>query len=82
MIKTRINPTTGQEEWYNQPEGLPGIWMTRGYCARCKPFNECLGFRGLTDGEWDEVETLISETNNLASLKNKIEDITGLKKCV
>ena len=26
-MKTRINPKTGREEFWNQPEGLPGIWM-------------------------------------------------------
>ena len=30
-MKTRINPKTGREEYWNQPEGLPGIWMERGF---------------------------------------------------
>jgi len=35
-MKTSINPETGKEEFWNQPEGLPVIWMTRGCCIRCK----------------------------------------------
>ena len=38
LMKTRINPETGKEEYWNQPPGLPGIWMTRGFCDRCQPF--------------------------------------------
>ena len=36
-MKTRINHETGKEEYWNQPPGLPGIWMTRGFCDRCQP---------------------------------------------
>lgn len=79
-MKTRINPKTGREEFWNQPEGLPGIWMTRGFCDRCLSFNKCMGFLELSDAEWKNVEDLISETNDLANLE-KSPNIPKLKKC-
>ena len=79
-MKTRINPKTGREEFWNQPEGLPGIWMTRGHCDRCEPFNKCMGFLNLTDAEWKSVENLISETNDFVSLE-KSPNLSKLKKC-
>ena len=33
-ILYRTNPVTGKEECWNQPEGLPGIWMEPGFCDR------------------------------------------------
>jgi hypothetical protein len=77
---TRINPVTGREEFWNQPPGLPGIWMTRGYCERCKPFGECLGFFSLSDEEWKEVENLVEETNNIEAA-TKIASDKKLSKC-
>jgi hypothetical protein len=74
---TRINPTTGREEFWNQPPGLPGIWMTRGYCDRCNPYNECLGFLKLSEDEWIEAEQLIAETKD--SLK-QVELLDTLKR--
>jgi hypothetical protein len=79
-MKTRINPKTGREEFWNQPEGLPGIWMTRGFCDRCHQFNKCMGFLELTDAEWKSVEDLIRETNDLVNLE-KNPNIPKLKKC-
>ena len=79
-MKTRINPKTGREEFWNQPEGLPGIWMTRGFCDRCVSFNKCMGFLELSDAEWKSVEDLISETNDLVNLE-KSPNIPELKKC-
>jgi len=56
MIKTRINPKTKKEEIWVQPEGLPGIWSERGFCDRCKPFNDCLGLREIDDRDWAQME--------------------------
>ena len=79
-MKTRINPKTGREEFWNQTEGLPGIWMTRGFCDRCLSFNKCMGFLELSDAEWKNVEDLISETNDLVNLE-KSPNVSKLKKC-
>jgi hypothetical protein len=79
-MKTRINPKTGREEYWNQPNGLPGIWMERGFCQRCKPFNKCMGLLDLTDAEWKNVEELISETNDLLNIE-KTANLGRLKKC-
>ena len=79
-MKTRINPKTGREEYWNQPTGLPGIWMTRGFCDRCHPFNQCLGLLELSDDEWNSVENLIDETNDLLNVKKVIES-KELKTC-
>jgi hypothetical protein len=77
---TRINTKTGREEFWNQPEGLPGIWMTRGFCDRCNPFNKCMGLLELTDAEWESMENLISETNDILSIE-KSPKLSKLKKC-
>lgn len=56
MIKTRINPKTKKEEIWVQPYSLPGIWMQRGYCDRCEPFNDCLGLMEIDDRDWAQME--------------------------
>lgn len=76
----RINAETGREEFWNQPPGLPGIWMTRGYCVRCEQFNQCLGLLDLSEAEWCEIENLISKTNNLLVVKDVIKE-KDLKAC-
>ena len=76
----RINDETGREEFWNQPAGLPGIWMTRGYCVRCEQFNQCLGLLDLSEAEWSEIENLISQTNNLLVVKDVIKE-KDLKTC-
>lgn len=78
-MKTRINPTTGREEFWNQPPGLPGIWMERGFCMRCKPFDQCMGFLELSMEEWKSLEDFISQNGELTSY-DKV-DIHQLKKC-
>jgi hypothetical protein len=72
-MKTRINPKTGREEYWNEPPGLPGIWMTRGFCDRCYPFNKCLGLMNLSDKEWKSIEDLIVETNNILNVEEVIK---------
>jgi hypothetical protein len=79
-MKTRKNPLTGKEEYWNQPPGLPGIWMTRGYCDRCSPFLECLGFDVLSEEEWQEVENLVAETNRIEAA-HKFSTDKKLKRC-
>ncbi len=76
----RINPETGKEEFWNQPLGLPGIWMTPGYCDRCKPFNECLGLLTMDAQEWASVEDLITKTNWLLDVKEQLKE-KDLKSC-
>jgi hypothetical protein len=80
-MKTRINPVTGREEYWNEPPGLPGIWMTRGFCDRCYPFNKCLGFMNLSDKEWNDLENKVDElVNDRAKLESVIVE-KQLKKC-
>jgi hypothetical protein len=79
-MKTRINPETGKEEYWNQPPGLPGIWMTRGFCDRCQPFYTCLGLIDLSDSEWQSVENLMAETNDILGVKKVLEK-KDLKTC-
>ncbi len=79
-IKYRTNPVTGKEEFWNQPEGLPGIWMEPGFCDRCKPFNECLGLRDMDDQEWASVEDLITQATNLLVIKVQLK-VKELKPC-
>ena len=76
----RINAETGREEFWNQPAGLPGIWMTRGYCDRCEQFSQCLGLLNLSEDEWSKIENLITQTNNLLVVKNVIKE-KELKAC-
>jgi hypothetical protein len=73
--------TTGREEFWNEPPGLSGIWMTRGYCDRCHPFNKCMGFLELSDQEWEDLEGMIDDSLD----SSKIEGALGgkqFKKCV
>ena len=79
-MKTRINPVTGREEYWNEPPGLPGIWMTRGFCDRCYSFNKCLGLLNLSDDEWKSVENLIDETKNIINVETVIKS-KDLKTC-
>ena len=80
-MKTRINPTTGREEFWNEPPGLPGIWMTRGYCDRCLPFKKCMGFLELSDQEWEELEEMIDDSLDSSKIKGALVG-KQLKKCV
>ena len=56
MIKTRINPKTKKEEIWVQPYEKPGIWVQRGFCDRCQPFNDCLGLMEIDDRDWAQME--------------------------
>ncbi len=72
MIQTRLDPKTGREQIWVKPEGLPGLWVTRGFCDRCAAYRECLGLLSLTDSEWKDLEELISETNDNSEVKEKL----------
>lgn len=76
----RINTESGREEVWIQPAGLPGIWITKGYCDRCEQFNQCLGLLDLSDSEWSKIENLITQTNNLFIVKEVIKE-NDLKTC-
>jgi hypothetical protein len=79
MIQKRIDPETGREQIWVKPDGLPGLWVTRGYCVRCEPFKDCLGFLSLSDEEWASVEALVADANSTAEAK---EHVVGLElKC-
>ena len=80
-MKTRINPKTGREEFWNEPLGLPGIWMTRGFCDRCYPFNKCLGLMELSENEWNNLENMVDELVNNPSKLEGVFDNRQLKKC-
>ena len=80
MRITRINSVTGKEEFWNKPPGLPGIWMTPGFCDRCKEYKDCLGLLGLSDAEWEDVQSFIHKTNNSTSIFD-LEKVQQLKKC-
>lgn len=60
----RINPKTGKIEIKLQPKGLPVIWVEL-YCDRCEKFQECLGFKDLSDETWEELNQIISQTNQI-----------------
>jgi hypothetical protein len=68
----RINPFTGKEEFWNQPTGLTGIWMTPEYCDRCKQFNGFLGLSVLSDTERGELENSICDALDRAEIYGKI----------
>ncbi len=72
MIQKRIDPVTGREQLWVKPDGLPGLWVTRGYCERCEPFKDCLGFLSLSDEEWADVESLIADANSTAEVKERV----------
>jgi hypothetical protein len=72
MIQKRIDPETGREQIWVKPDGLPGLWVTRGYCDRCEPFKDCLGFLSLSDEEWANVQSMIVDVNNTAEFKERI----------
>lgn len=50
--KSRINPTTGQLEYWSQPPGLPGIWLAPGFCSRCQPYKKCFGLSVIEEEDW------------------------------
>ena len=72
MIQKRLDPKTGREQIWVKPVGLPGLWVTRGYCDRCEVYQECLGLLSLSDLEWTELEELISEVNDFTAVKERI----------
>ena len=76
----RINTESGREEFWNQPAGLQGIWMTRGFCDRCEQFNQCLGLQDLSESEWANIENLIPQANKLFFVKEVIKE-RKLKTC-
>ncbi len=79
-MKTRINPVTGREEYWNQPPGFPGLWIPRGFCDKCHSFNQCLGLLNISDEEWERVDDLITETNDILGVKKVLEK-KDLKTC-
>lgn len=50
--KSRINPATGQLEYWSQPPGLPGIWLAPGFCSRCQPYKKCFGLSVIEEEDW------------------------------
>ncbi len=62
----RINSITGKLEREINPEGLPAIWVTA-LCPRCEKFKECLGFKTLTEEEWNNVESFVLNLNTASA---------------
>ena len=63
--KSRVNPTTGQLEYWSQPPGLPGIWLAPGFCSRCQPYKKCLGFAAISEEDWEKLSHLQHEAEEL-----------------
>jgi hypothetical protein len=66
-METRINEF-GQREAKIQPKGLPAIWVEL-FCDRCRKYQDCLGFKELSETEWEEVNAKISSPGSFALLK-------------
>jgi hypothetical protein len=81
MVEKRINPETGRTEYKNQPEGLPAIWTTLGFCERCKPFGECVGLDGLSDMEWQAALDLVKAANTTGEAKQEIKKAFYTRPC-
>jgi hypothetical protein len=63
--KSRINPATGQLEYWSQPPGLPGIWLTPGFCSRCQPYKKCFGLSVIEEEDWEKLSHLQHEAEEL-----------------
>ncbi|MBP5982288.1 MAG: hypothetical protein KA734_01090 [Fluviicola sp.] len=63
--KSRINPTTGQLEYWSQPPGLPGIWLTPGFCSRCQPYKKYFGLSVIEEEDWKKLSHLQHESEEL-----------------
>jgi hypothetical protein len=50
--KSRINPETGRVEYWNQPAGLPEIWVEPGFCNRCHPYKKCFDLAIIEEEDW------------------------------
>lgn len=75
-MEKRINPQTGKLEVKLQPEGLPVLWVEI-LCSRCEEYKECLGLKELSEEEWEEVNHLLKEAEDLSWLSKRGYD----KKC-
>ena len=82
MVEKRINPETGRIEYKNQPEGLPAIWTTLGFCERCEQFGECLGLAKLSEGEWQAALDLVKAANTTGEAKQEIMKAFDTLPCV
>jgi len=82
MVEKRINPTTGRIEYKNQPEGLPAIWTTLGFCDRCNPFGACLGLDGLSGVEWQAALDLVKAADTIGEAKHEIKKAFDTRPCI
>ena len=80
-MERRLNPNTNRIEVKVQPDGLPAIWITEGYCERCEPYGECLGLLELTDAEWEVAQSLIKEVEKTEVGKELADAGFSIKKC-
>lgn len=80
-METRID-ALGQSEVKIQPKGLPAIWVEM-YCDRCREFQECLGFKALSQSEWEDVNNILSTVNSFPKLKSNLkkQNITAKFTC-
>jgi hypothetical protein len=40
ITQTRLNPIKGLEQIWVNPDGLTGLWVTRGFCDHCEVYKE------------------------------------------
>ena len=73
MSENRINAVTGRRELKIEPDGLPAIWVDfeNGFCARCRPFNECLSFDEIDKESWEKLNVLIESINEGKDVRNE-----------
>jgi hypothetical protein len=65
QLKSRINPETARVEYWSQPPGLPGIWLTPGFCSRCQPYKKCFGLSVIVEEDWEKLIHLQHEAEEL-----------------
>lgn len=69
----RTNPDTNKLEIKLEPDGLPPIWVSV-LCNRCEKFQECLGFKNLTEEEWNKVDFFIKNLNTASTEAIKLQE--------
>jgi hypothetical protein len=63
MRESKIDKKTGKTLYKVQPDGLPAIWIEDGHCQRCESYGRCLGFQGLTEEDWKDLQQILNTQN-------------------
>jgi hypothetical protein len=82
MRERRINPVTKKIEVKMQPEGLPAIWTTEGFCNHCTPFGECLGLAEVPARDLEQLDTFLQSKLSMEEVKAIITATYNTKPCV